>query len=83
MSQAPRHPLLDLPRGATLRIDDGEPHVIDVFEGQVWLTLDGDPRDVILEGRESYRADREEAMHVFALRDCVLEIEFEDDVTEH
>ncbi len=57
MSQALRHPLIDLPRGAVLRIAGGEPHVIDVFEGQVWLTQDGDPRDVILEAGESFRFD--------------------------
>ena len=57
MSQALRHPLIELPRNATLRIEDGQPHTIDVFEGQVWLTQDGDPRDVILEAGESFRFD--------------------------
>ena len=57
MSQALRHPLTDLRRGATLRIDDGQPHVIDVFEGLVWVTRDGDPRDVILEAGDSFRFD--------------------------
>lgn len=57
MSQALRHPLIDLPRGAILRIDDGEPRVIDVFEGQVWLTQEGDPSDVILQAGESFRFD--------------------------
>lgn len=51
--------------------------------GSLWITLDGDPKDVILDARSSWRADREGAMHVYALQPCVLEIEFEDDVTEH
>jgi hypothetical protein len=55
MKQALRHPLTDLRRGATLRIDDDQPHVIDVFEGMVWVTRDGDPRDVILEAGDSFR----------------------------
>ena len=52
--------------------------------GSLWITHDGDPKDVILVPGESYRAEREDAMHVFALADCVLEIEFEDDIiAEH
>ena len=51
--------------------------------GSLWITHDGDPRDVILYGGETYRADREDAMHVFALQDCLLEIQFDDEVTEH
>lgn len=51
--------------------------------GSLWITHDGDPKDVILAPRESYRAEREDAMHVFAMQDCVLEIEFEDEATEH
>jgi hypothetical protein len=52
--------------------------------GSLWITHDGDPKDVILYAGESYRAQREDAMHVFALQDCLLEIEFEDEAgTEH
>lgn len=48
--------------------------------GSLWITHDGDPKDLILYGGESYRADREDAMHLFALQDCQLEVEFADDV---
>ena len=48
--------------------------------GSLWITHDGDPKDVILNAGESYRAVREDAMHVFALQPCVLEIAFEDEV---
>jgi hypothetical protein len=47
--------------------------------GSLWITHDGDPKDVILSEQQSYRAERENAMHVFALQPCVLEIEFEDE----
>jgi hypothetical protein len=52
--------------------------------GSLWITHDGDPKDVILIAGECYRAEREDTMHVFALGPSVLEIEFEDDiVAEH
>jgi len=72
MSQALRHPLTDLRRGATLRVDDGQPHVIDVFEGLVWVTQDGDPRDVILEAGDSFRFDGRGLTLVQAFEDARL-----------
>lgn len=63
------------------RVDDSV--CVRCSSGSLWITHDGDPRDVIVDAQGSYRADRESAMHVFALQHCVLEIEFEDDVTEH
>ena len=51
--------------------------------GSLWITHDGDPKDVILVAGEHYWAEREDAMHLFALQDCVLEIQFDDDATEH
>ena len=50
--------------------------------GSLWITHDGDPKDVFLSGGESYRAERDRAMHVFAMQHCVMEIEFEDVVLE-
>jgi hypothetical protein len=64
------------------RVDDSV-HV-RCATGSLWITHDGDPKDVILVPGETYRAEREDAMHIFALQDCILEIEFEDDIiAEH
>jgi hypothetical protein len=57
--------------------------MVRCVSGSLWLTHDGDPKDVILHAREGYRAEREDALHIFALQASVLEIEFEDEVLEH
>jgi hypothetical protein len=72
MSQVLRHPLTDLPRGGTLRIADGRSHVVAVFEGQVWLTQDGDLRDVFLEAGESFNSGSSGVTLVQAMRDARL-----------
>ena len=51
--------------------------------GSLWITHDGDPKDILLASGESYRATREDAMHVYALQPTVVEIEFEDDASTH
>ena len=48
--------------------------------GSLWITHDGDCKDVVLGARETYCADREQAMNLFALEPCVVELSFEDDV---
>jgi hypothetical protein len=45
---------------------------------------DGDPKDTDRVAGEQYRGPRaQDAMHLFALQPCVLEIQFDDDVVEH
>jgi hypothetical protein len=47
-------------------------------DGEAWITHDGDPRDVVLRGPQSYVADRAAGLTLHALKgDCVLEIEEE------
>lgn len=47
-----------LERGALLRLADGSGRTVAVFEGLVWITQDGDRRDVFLRGGESHSFDR-------------------------
>jgi hypothetical protein len=47
-------------------------------QGEVWITHDGDPRDVLLQARESYVAGVRNRMSVHALEDCVMEFEVTD-----
>jgi hypothetical protein len=63
------------------RVDDSV--LVVCASGSLWITHDGDPKDVIVSAGEQYRAAREDAMHLFALQPCVLEIQFDDDVVEH
>lgn len=71
---------VELPKGEARvfeRVDESVK--VHCSTGSVWITHDGDCKDVILAGHESYQAQREDAMHLFALQDCVLELEFEDE----
>jgi hypothetical protein len=82
--QVKRRLVAEMPKGEARTFDRvNESVLICCSSGSLWITHDGDPKDVILSAGESYRAEREDAMHVFAMQDCVLEIEFEDVVLEH
>ena len=43
---------------ALLRISDGQGSGVAVLDGVVWVTQDGDPRDVFLGPGESFAFDR-------------------------
>jgi hypothetical protein len=72
MGTSLRHPLTELPLGATLRIDDGRDRAIAVFEGQVWITQESDPRDIVIGPGESFTFDRPGLALVQAFRSARL-----------
>jgi hypothetical protein len=55
-----------------IRIDDAVGRTLNCLAGSVWITHDGDPKDVIVECGESYHVTRPERMIVFALRNSAM-----------
>ena len=74
-------------RSFALRIAPGTsqrlPHasrrlVVSCAQGRLWITHDGDPRDVVLGAGDSYRVDSERPMQLHALEAAVLTVEFDE-----
>jgi len=72
MNNELRHPLTELTAGSILRLRDAEGLAVVVFEGQVWITLQDDPRDIVLAAGESFSVDRPGLTLVQACRDSKL-----------
>ena len=53
-----RHALIELKRNDTLPIHDGQGRSVVVFRGLVWITQEGDRRDVFLSAGQSFTIDR-------------------------
>jgi len=49
---------IGLARGEPLRLQDPAGRHLSVLEGSVWVTQQGDPRDPVLAGGETFRFDR-------------------------
>jgi hypothetical protein len=54
--------------GNTLRVDDGAGLVVQVWEGSVWMTQEGDARDHYLHTNDWFRLDRDGTTVISALR---------------
>jgi Protein of unknown function (DUF2917) len=57
MREAVRHSML-LSEGGIVQLRNGAGLRIAVARGQIWITQEGDPRDVVLESGQSVRIER-------------------------
>jgi hypothetical protein len=63
---------LGLTRGSMLRIEDGRDLLVYVWEGELWLTEDGERRDRVLRAGEWHRLERQGAAIGYALKRTTL-----------
>lgn len=64
--------LTPLHAGEFLRIQDGAGQSVAVFDGLVWVTQDGDPRDEFVANGETFMLDRPGLAVIEALADTRL-----------
>lgn len=64
-----------LTHGALLRIDHPAGGRIGCLAGRLWITVDGDPCDQVLERGDSFAAQGAAPIVVYALADSVLQSE--------
>lgn len=52
------HGGMGMARGSFARIEDGRGILVYVWEGELWITQEGDPRDYVVRGGEWFRVER-------------------------
>lgn len=74
----PIQALAHIPRAmrarTTLQLTDQQGQRVACLDGQVWITLQDDARDVVLEAGDCFVIDRQGLTLVFALRDAILTV---------
>lgn len=67
-------PVLTLQAGTTLAVTHPRGQRIECLRGSLWLTHDGDPKDVVLAAGDCYTADRDARLLVYGLDAAELRI---------
>ncbi len=63
-----------LQKGALLVVLDPLQHRVECLGGSVWITLDGDIKDIILDAGQNYQAERNSRMLIYALTGASLRL---------
>jgi len=63
---------IGMSRGSMLRIDDGRDVLIYVWEGEIWVTQEREPRDRVLKTGDWFRLDRNGAAIAYSFKRSVL-----------
>jgi hypothetical protein len=74
MSPANTRFALSLDRQAVFSLDDTEQIQLECDEGAVWITLDNDPRDIILTPGQRFCAPAHRHALVYALEDARIRV---------
>jgi hypothetical protein len=63
-----------IPRGRTLRIQDGKGFDLKIVAGCLWVTQDGDTEDTVLDACDTFRVSRDGVTLVHAFKEVRLRI---------
>lgn len=63
---------LQLARSGHVQVIDGRGTSMHCLSGSVWVTQDGDPRDIVLAAGDSFTLDRDGVAIVYATDDAAL-----------
>ena len=63
-----------MPRRTLVELPTGRAWQVGCAAGSVWLTLDHDPRDLVLEPGTSFEVHPDQRALAYALEDAVLEV---------
>ena len=61
---------ISLRKGAVHRLSDGRGRRIEALGGSLWITIDGDPRDVTVSPGRGFTLDRDGTVLISALDDA-------------
>ena len=61
-----------LRKGEILRLHQASGNRIEVLDGSIWITIDGDPRDIVLHAGQGFTLERDPEALVSALTDARL-----------